>query len=365
MKTGPWKTLYGKSSTGKIKIWKIWVERGRDGIANIITEHGYEESEKLQRATVKITSGKNVGRSNETTPYEQAVLEATAKWEKKRDKKYTVDKKELFENRAPLPMLALDFKKRGKSMEWPAFTQPKLNGIRCLATKLSEDAMDYTSRGGKTFTTLDHLTPHLLEMMDVGEIFDGEIFTKELTFQQITSAIKRQQDNSLLLEFWIYDVVQDEPFADRSDHLAALGLFDPLVLVPTISVKDVDQMKKMHNQMVEAGYEGTIIRNYHGVYKADHRSADLQKYKDFIDEEFEIVGGKQGVGKDEGAVTFLCETEEGKRFDCRPRGTYEQRQRWWKDLSNLMGKQLTVRYQVRSDDNIPIFPVGIAIRDYE
>ena len=71
------------------------------------------------------------------------------------------------------------------------------------------------------------------------------------------------------------------------------------------------------------------------------------------------------MGKDEGAITFLCETEEGKSFDCRPRGTYKQRQEWWKNLPNLLGKLLTVRYQTRSDSNIPIFPIGIAIRDYE
>jgi DNA ligase-1 len=124
-------------------------------------------------------------------------------------------------------------------------------------------------------------------------------------------------------------------------------------------------MREFHAEMVRAEYEGTIIRNAEGLYRCDYRSADLQKYKDFIDEEFEIIGGKEGIGKDEGAVTFICLTEEGKPFDCRPRGTYEQRQEWWKKLGSLLGKKLTVRYQTRSDDNIPIFPVGIAIRDYE
>ena len=357
-----WPALYGKSSTGKIKIWKIRVVK-KTKTAEIVTEHGYMDSEELQEARVRITEGKNVGCSNETSPYQQACLEAEAKWKKKQDKKYTTEKSGKSD--LLLPMLALDYKKRGKSIEWPAFAQPKLNGIRCLARKVSRYAMEYTSRGGKFFTTLDHLTPHLLKLLKKGEVLDGELFTKELTFQQIVSAVKRQQDETQAIEFWVYDVVRDEPFADRAKFLDHLGLSGPLVLVPTLPVKNEAQMKKFQQQMVAAGYEGTIIRNMLGVYKTDHRSADLQKYKDFIDEEFEIVGGKQGVGKDEGAVTFLCETEEGKRFDARPRGTYAQRQAWWADIMNLTGKQLTVRYQARSDDNIPIFPVGIAIRDYE
>lgn len=358
-----WPTLYGKASNGKIKVWKISVKKQGTKAAVIVTEHGYEDSEELQEARVKITEGKNIGKANETTPYQQACAEAEAKWKKKQDKKYTTDKS--GESDILLPMLAHTFEKRGKDIEWPALVQPKLNGIRCLARKISRYAVEYTSRGGKSFTTLDHLTPHLLKVMKAGDVLDGELFTKELTFQEIVSAVKRKQDHTEMVEFWIYDIVRDEPFADRAKHLERVGLSGPLVLVPTLPVKSEDQMKKFHQQMVGAGYEGTIIRNMHGVYRKDHRSSDLQKYKDFIDEEFEIVGGKQGIGKDEGAVTFLCETEEGKRFDCRPRGTYEQRQAWWADLKNLMGKQLTVRYQTRSDDNIPIFPVGIAIRDYE
>jgi DNA ligase 1 len=359
-----WPVLYGKSSTGKIKTWKIWVQENSNETATILTEYGYEDGE-VQCATVTVMNGKNIGRANATTPYEQACSEAESKWKKKQDKKYAETKKGLEGDSNPLPMLAVDFKKRGHSIEWPAFIQPKLNGIRCLARKLSPYYVDYLSRGGKTFDTLSHLTPHLLRTMKEGEVLDGELFTRELTFQEITSAVKKQQEITTLVEYWIYDMVRDEPFADRLKLLKSYKFRSPLVLVPTISVKNETQMKKLHQQMVEAEYEGTIIRNMAGTYRIDHRSPDLQKYKDFIDQEFEIVGGKEGVGKDAGAVTFICQVTEGKTFDCRPRGTYEQRQQWWRELPDLLGKQLTVRYQELTDDGKPRFPVGIAIRDYE
>jgi len=356
--------LYGKSSIDKVKIWKTWVEENRDGTATIFTDHGYEDGE-IQRATNTILNGKNIGKANETTTFDQACSEAESKWNKKRDKKYFPNKSDLDKDYKPLPMLAHDFKKRGKDIDWPAYIQPKLNGIRCLATKLGRYSIEYTSRGGKEFTTLKHLTLPLLKVMKVGEVFDGELFTRELTFQQITSAVKKEQDWTQLIEYWIYDTIQDAPFADRTKHLHSLGLESPLILVPTLTAKNQDQMHKLHQQMVGADYEGTIIRNFHGVYKVDFRSADLQKYKDFIDEEFEIVGGKQGNGKDEGTVIFLCKNEDGRNFDCRPRGPHALRSEWWANLPSLIGKQLTVRYQTRSDENVPIFPVGITIRDYE
>jgi DNA ligase-1 len=359
--------LYGTATNGKIKVWKIWVEPSSTGTATILTDHGYEDGEK-QRASVTVLKGKNVGRSNETTPYQQACLEATSKWNKKTDRKYVSKKADLKKvAEQMLPMLAHDFKKRGKSIDWPAYVQPKLNGVRCLAKMVNRHVIEYTSREGKLFTTLNHLSPHLLKLMRPKETLDGELFTWELTFQEICSAVKRQQDASLLLEFWVYDCVQDTTFDDRTKYLSKLlSKKSPIVEVPTRLVKGTAQMLKLHQQMVATGYEGTIIRNMVGTYHSGpSRSADLQKYKDFVDEEFEIVGGKQGVGKDEGAVTFVCVTEEEKQFDCRPRGAYAQRRKWWDNLSKLLGKKLTVRYQNRTDDNIPYLPVGIAIRDYE
>ena len=49
----------------------------------------------------------------------------------------------------------------------------------------------------------------------------------------------------------------------------------------------------------------------------------------------------------------------------RPKGSVEKRQQMFKDLEKIIGKELTVRYQELSEDGIPIFPVGIVIRDYE
>ncbi len=361
-----WPTLYGQASNGKTKVWKIWVEPRIPDAAVVLTDHGYEDGE-MQRASVLISKGKNLGRANETTPFQQACLEATSKWNKKQDKKYVSVKGDLKKlGERPLPMLALDFKKRGYNIEWPAYVQPKLNGIRCLAKRVSRYTVEYRSRGGKDFTILQHLTPHLCKVMSVGETLDGELFTKQLTFQRITSAVKRQQGNTLLLEYWVYDCLKTSNFDDRTKYLRKiLSKKGAIILVPTRLVKNEDQMKKFHLQMVAAGYEGTIIRNMMGAYRPDYRSPDLQKYKDFIDEEFEIVGGKDGVGKDEKAITFICVQEEGKEFDARPRGTYDQRRAWFEDLPNLVGKKLTVRYFSRTDENIPYLPVGIAIRDYE
>src|ERR1035437_1261890 len=83
MKTLP--TLFKRTSTGAIQEWSIGVEKN-----TIITIHGQTDGKKQTTHDV-IKEGKNIGRSNETTPAEQALMEATSKWEGKIKKGYVED----------------------------------------------------------------------------------------------------------------------------------------------------------------------------------------------------------------------------------------------------------------------------------
>jgi len=84
-----------------------------------------------------------------------------------------------------------------------------------------------------------------------------------------------------------------------------------------------------------------------------------------MEEEFEIVGFHDGEGVDRELVIWDCITKEGKQFSVRPRTTFEERRRLFKEASNYLGKYLTVIFQEYSPDMIPRFPVGKAIRIIE
>ena len=64
--------LYGVSRTNKVKQWQARVEEQDNGTAFIIIESGYVGG-KIQSKPKLIAKGKNIGKSNETTPFEQAV----------------------------------------------------------------------------------------------------------------------------------------------------------------------------------------------------------------------------------------------------------------------------------------------------
>jgi DNA ligase-1 len=89
----------------------------------------------------------------------------------------------------------------------------------------------------------------------------------------------------------------------------------------------------------------------------------------FIDSEFEIVDCLDGRGREAECIIYVCKTPDGKTFNVRPEGTIEDRKQLWYNYCtgefDPKGKELTVRYQNLSKYNVPRFPVGRAIRDYE
>jgi ATP-dependent DNA ligase len=371
-----WPTLYTKSSTGKICRWRITVQT-INGVPHILRESRFIDGE-ITTAKKAITEGKNVGKTNETKPEEQACKDALSMWNKKKLEQYVEDIAAVQTiNPIVLPMLAHTFQERKHNIDWPALVQPKLNGVRCLTQKVN-DQIRYTSRQGKTWEFFKHLDKDVELIIDEIGILDGEIFAKHLGFQEITRLIKKERTNNDELEYWIYDYVDENVgFGERTNKLYHLFVkhgerkdngylkIGKLVFTPTREAKCESEVYDWHKKYVSEGYEGVMIRNKNSPYVIKHRTANLQKYKEFMDEEFEIIGGEEATGEDKGTVIFRCKTNKGVEFSVRPEGTREQRGVWLNNLPNLIGKKLTVKFQAWTEEGKPQFPTGVSLRDYE
>jgi len=359
--------LYEQSSTGKVKHWQISVTKESEKLSIITVMYGAGDS-KVRVSESKITSGKNLGRSNETSAFDQAVLEAEATWKHKKDKGYVENLANLSDE-VLLPMLAHKFQERKHDIVYPAYVQPKLDGVRCLAKLLDDGTIKYYSRMGKEFTTLGHLTPSLLKIMAPGMTLDGEIYSHDYTFQEMISFVKKLRPQSKDLEYHIFDIVSNETFVNRLYFLdsikSALNHNQYVKFLKTELVMSEAEIKIKHDEYVKAGYEGVIIRNKDGYYSLKKRSKDLQKYKEFKDEEFIITGGQSSTGTEVDCVIFTVKNKKNQEFAVRPRGSFAQRKQWLKDINKLIDKKLIVRFQELTDDGIPRFPVGIGVRDYE
>ena len=366
MKTLP--TLFKRTSTGAIQEWSIGVQD-----STIVVVHGQTDGKK-QRSEEIIKEGKNIGRSNETTPAEQALAEATSKWESKIKKGYVEDINRAEAGEKDInggfdPILAHKFADHGHKIKYPAYIQPKLNGHRCLAV-IKDGKCTLWSRTRKPITSMPHIVKELQEAYPTGyHELDGELYNHSFKdgFEHIASLIRQEtpKPNCTDVEYHIYDKKAASGFSARYDellhefycHELTSDGFKYVTLVNTTLVNNEDEMMTGFEHFLHLGYEGGMARNSNGLY-VGKRSYDLQKIKEFQDDEFPIVDCLEGRGGYAGCGIFVCKAKNNEHFNVKMRGPKEQLAKFLNDASTWKGKMLVVKYQYISAYMIPIFPVG-------
>jgi DNA ligase 1 len=396
------KILYKSDKTGRTRIWKVHTEGN-----TIITLHGLKDGKLVK--SEKDTIGKNIGRSNETSPEEQAVKEADSLYEKKKKEGYTEADPAVEDVKSEFydPMLADKYtEKEEKKLKYPVYVQPKLDGVRLLMFQNEEGEWIKQTRNKRVYTFLKHLEPEmnlLAKQLPKGTVFDGELYSDDISFQKITSIARqttKPHKDEKMISYRIYDMIDPNrmlSFKERFEDLTnafntaakqkTLKLITPLLqqylakplidiisnfpgelehvkLVETKLVDDKDEIRAAFSQYIADGYEGLIIRKREGLYES-RRSKNLLKYKEFDEDEFEIVGFSEGRGKLTGTVIWRVKNEKGLEFDVTPMGTLEYRTNLYNNATKYIGKMLTVKYQGLTDDGIPRFGIGKDIRDYE
>ncbi len=383
-------TIYGVEKNGKTKVWTARIYRDiLNGFATAEIEYGQLDGKK-QSTTREYTEGKNLGKKNETTPLQQCLLETRRKWQDKMEKEgYSLAQPVLEATNATnatnatkvFPMLAHTFepcseKNKKNGIVFPCYVQPKLDGLRCICYLMPSNKVVAQSRTGAYFESVEHICEELRPILlkNPGLALDGELYTTDMPFEELAGLIKKKKltevdvQRTRLVKYHIYDIVSAVPYSER--HARIVDLLSPnahahahLEVVHTQLIPDLPAFKQAFGDYVASGYEGIMLRNVAGVYRQNYRSHDLQKYKEFVESEYPIVGFKEAAGRDAGTVIWVCVTAEEREFSVRPRGTQEQRRQWFQDGHKYVGKLLTVIYQELSELNVPRFPVGKAIRD--
>ena len=281
------------------------------------------------------------------------------------------------------PMLA--HKYNPDKADYPAYIQPKLDGVRCVFTKDGG-----YSRTGKEFKNVDHIKNELKPVFKKypNLVLDGELYNHELKddFEKIISLVRKtkptqehRDEAEKLVQYHIYDTVSKINFRyeTRLNKIIEIiaestysGLFldsDILQLSLTARVNNFEEATKYHQKFLEDGYEGSIYRNINGIYK-NTRSWDLMKFKDFEDSEATIVGYELGKGKRQGTLgKFIMQDDEGVQFGCPPgKGyTYKDLAAMIDNISDFIGQRATFTYFQRTQAGSYRHPLYKCIRNYE
>ena len=265
--------------------------------------------------------------------------------------------------------------------DYPAYIQPKLDGVRCLFT-----AKGAFSRANNQFMNVDHITKDLKPVFDRYPtlILDGELYNHGLKddFEKIISLVKKKKPTDAdraeaaeLVQYHIYDVASFPHatytwrmnFVNSLKNSAMFRTSSCLCISDTKVALDFDDAQKLHAKNIKLGYEGSIYRSMEGKYKGT-RSWDLMKFKDFHDAEAIIVDFVAGKGKRTGTLgKFIMQDYEGVEFGCPPgKGyNYDALAEMLENAAQYVGQLATFTYFERTKAGSYRHPHYKCLRNYE
>jgi len=362
--------LFKRAVNGKTLEWQVEV---KDECFRTIS--GYTDGIKTVSEWT-CCEAKNIGKKNATSPAEQADAEALAMWTKRKE---LGSFESISDIDTPIyfkPMLAHDYNDYKDKIKFPIYSQPKLDGVRCI---VRADGM--WSRNGKPIISAPHIFESLKPLFeqDPDLIFDGELYADKATtdFNTIISCVRKTKPtaedlriSAECIEYHIYDLPSyDKIFSSRINKLRIMDVHDKLFrdtkckVVDTRLLTDSTKVIPLYTEYINRGYEGQMLRV--DSHYENKRSKSLLKHKSFVDAEFEIKGVVEGNGNLTGKVGKLQFEINGKPFESAVNGDWEYIERLWHSKDGLIGKMATVKYFELTPDGIPRFGKVIAIRDFE
>ena len=354
-------TLYKRAVNGKINEHTIEVENNC-----FRTISGYNDGVKTTSEWT-CCAGKNIGKKNETTPEQQALAEAQAMWTKKLELGSYESIDDIDTPKFFNPMLAHKFEDHKNKITYPVFSQPKLDGIRCI---VRADGM--WSRNGKKIVSAPHIYEAMKPLFETNPdlVFDGELYADKFAsdFNAICSLVKKTKPTSNDLakskesiQYHIYDLPScSGTFTQRNKALIDIGVPRGCVIVTTDKVNNENELIRCYSAYVDWGYEGQMIR-LDKEYESK-RSKSLLKHKSFVDEEYIILDVVEGEGNKTGMVgSFVFESKTGHIFNSSPKFNWEECKTMWNNKNELIGKSATVKYFNLTPDGVPRFPYVIKI----
>lgn len=354
--------LYKRDRNGKVRVWRL--QRSDDRYRTVsgilggaMTETGWTVCEP-----------KNVGKKNSTTGITQAMAEVDAEYQKKLERGYFYNVDDIDNPVPHKPMLAHKYDDLKAPLPFESggvFTQPKLDGIRCIAKR---DGL--WTRTGKPILGAPHVFEELQPVFDADPtlIIDGELYNHALKddFNEIASNVRKTKPKPEdlarsrdLVQYHVYDAdIEDAVFYSRYDYMTS-AIPDSGIIVPvsTHLVSSQQELDSYYEAWALSGYEGQIIR-LNEPY-ANTRSWNLLKRKEFDTEEFQIVRVEEGNGNWLGYAKRIIVWDPlfEREQPCGLKATKEYARWLLQNADKIAGSDSTVRFFRRTPDGYLRMPV--------
>lgn len=294
------------------------------------------------------------------------------------------------------PMLACKWDPTFHEKMFPYWAQPKLDGIRVL---VGDDGYLYT----RSLKPVRNYHLQCLARNNPSLIgFDGEIIvgdpTAEDCYRRTSSAVMSYDSDDIEnAKLYIFDVWKDTSSNYDQRYETILSLMDQfpdwVEVIPTVLLSDMRMLEEYEKKWLQQGYEGMMLRRRNGKYKKGRstpKMGELIKLKRFSDEEGVVIACHEEMhNANPATINALGYTEHSSHkenligkgtlgsFELKldekkwASGTVrvgtgmsaKERQAFWRNRSNLIGKIVKFKYFEVGVKDAPRFPVFMGFRD--
>lgn len=277
--------LYILTNQNKKKFWEIYINE-MDKDIYIITKYGIVDGKHIiHKRLIKPSKTKSALKIAET--------KLKSQWNKKKKIGY-LENDPIRKNKFIKPMGSYRYEDYKKKIIYPAYIQPKLDGVRCISNKNK-----LYSKNNKEFLHLKHIEDELKRINKTNNIYlDGELYSHELKLHEITSITLKKyiknENRTKEIYYYIFDMFDlsnmDITFKERYKILnKIIPKLNYIKIVPCNIVKSNDEIQINNLRYIENGYEGSIIRNMNGKYILNKKSFNVLSTKQFKKKIFEIL----------------------------------------------------------------------------
>jgi len=264
-------------------------------------------------------------------------------------------------------MLAHDSANHESKVVGKKLVEPKLDGVRAI-TVVNYESRTVTmyTRNGKELVNFAHICKAFEDNLDNFQrsyVFDGEVVSK--SFQDLMTQVHRKdnvqaQDARLML----FDVVPLFEFKAgksvmgqrrRSQFLKEFkNIFADSGCIEIVPQREFDLdvltdeilFKDFNREMVNAGYEGIMIKDPNAAYECK-RSTSWLKQKPFIEVSLTVRAYEEGTGRNVGRLgAVVCEgVDDDKQISVNVGSGFSDanRREYWDSRDSLLGQVVEVR----------------------
>lgn len=256
--------------------------------------------------------------------------------------------------------------KNMKNIVYPAISQRKCDGARCLGVNPSFEGEDvfFMSSSGKPYCGLFKLTEELSRLPN-GFVYDGELLVVDeegkvlprklgngILNKSLHNTISEEEASRVRLVLWDCVKVDDyenetakTPYEETYTNLSNL-LKDGFEMISFVEGKIVNNKKEAlehFKEMLERGEEGTILKNLHAHWE-NARSKNCVKFKVVIQTTMkvtEFLEGKEKYANSLGSI--VCESSDGiVQVNVGSGLSDEDRENIWNNQGEYLGKFIEV-----------------------